>query len=90
MFLSENRFIKSQIDPWQNTTIHMLQQALGSDSYGLYGGAFMNWQTSGITAIDDEEELYEEDARRALPAALTTLANAIDFLEQTSHYCPVN
>lgn len=78
------RFDEASIDAWRNQTTHILQQALGEQSYGYYAGAFWNWQTHAITS-DDEDEIEQErlaDVMRAFPIAMDSLTAAIETLEK--------
>jgi hypothetical protein len=82
--VQKQRFDEASIDAWRNQTTHILQQALGEQSYGYYAGAFWNWQTHAITS-DDEDEIEQErlaDVMRAFPIAMDSLTAAIETLEK--------
>jgi len=77
--VEENRFTEEDIEPWQTHTISLLEQALGSNVAGGYQSAFCNWQTHVYG--EDEEIEYIEDVRKALPRAINTLSQVIEYIE---------
>lgn len=77
--VEERRFLEEDIEPWRIHTVNLLDQALGSNSAALYHAAFYNWQTHSYD--EDEEAEYADDVQKALPRAVNTLTQVIEYLE---------